>query len=285
LKTASFLNGLIQGNWKKDNSSSVLVDYPECGIRNNDTFNICPSDDPQSYLCSPRLGGLANASWSAECMWDCTWQDSNFVGKNYTWSEKETYFHYNITMTMPRVPKDLRCLDGCTTLRFPWTYDEGWNTSVLDCSNYKYSSFLGCYLVFGGYNGVFMSNYYFDRAIESCILAILEPELYQGATCDKLGVNLWIFNPYLNNSPNYTYSSLSRNPTRLEGPNTDVVASTGAVFGSDFVLLTKNVPNKNRHPWLCSLRTPGYKGTHRCGVTLLSGPPQEGFKKLFLIFL
>jgi len=139
--------------------------------------------------------------------------------------------------------------------------------------------------VFGGYNGVFMSNYYFDRAIESCILAILEPELYQGATCDKLGVNLWIFNPYLNNSPNYTYSSLSRNPTRLEGPNTDVVASTGAVFGSDFVLLTKNVPNKNRHPWLCSLRTPGYKGTHRCGVTLLSGPPQEGFIKLFLIFL
>ena len=25
------------------------------------------------------------------------------------------------------------------------------------------------------------------------------------------------------------------------------------------------------HPWACSLRTRGFRGRHRCGVTLLSG--------------
>ena len=26
-----------------------------------------------------------------------------------------------------------------------------------------------------------------------------------------------------------------------------------------------------QHPWACSLRTRGFRGRHRCGVTLLSG--------------
>ena len=29
--------------------------------------------------------------------------------------------------------------------------------------------------------------------------------------------------------------------------------------------------NSEHHPWACSLRTRGYRGRHRCGVTLLSG--------------
>ena len=29
------------------------------------------------------------------------------------------------------------------------------------------------------------------------------------------------------------------------------------------------------HPWQCSLRTRGFRGRHRCGVTLLSGPTEE----------
>ena len=31
----------------------------------------------------------------------------------------------------------------------------------------------------------------------------------------------------------------------------------------------------HQYPWLCSLRTRGYRGRHRCGVTLLSGPPDR----------
>ena len=29
------------------------------------------------------------------------------------------------------------------------------------------------------------------------------------------------------------------------------------------------------HPWLCSLRTRGFRGRHRCGLTLLSGPTED----------
>ena len=29
--------------------------------------------------------------------------------------------------------------------------------------------------------------------------------------------------------------------------------------------------NSQHHPWACSLRMRGYRGRHRCGVTLLSG--------------
>merc|ERR1719192_2840004 len=30
-----------------------------------------------------------------------------------------------------------------------------------------------------------------------------------------------------------------------------------------------------QHPWACSLRTRGFRGRHRCGVTLLSGPTYD----------
>ena len=43
---------------------------------------------------------------------------------------------------------------------------------------------------------------------------------------------------------------------------------TGAsVFPTDLDL----AENSQHHPWACSLRTRGYRGRHRCGVTLLSG--------------
>ena len=31
----------------------------------------------------------------------------------------------------------------------------------------------------------------------------------------------------------------------------------------------------HRYPWMCSIRTYGYNGRHRCGATLLSGPPKK----------
>ena len=29
--------------------------------------------------------------------------------------------------------------------------------------------------------------------------------------------------------------------------------------------------NSGHHPWACSLKTKGFRGRHKCGVTLLSG--------------
>ena len=31
----------------------------------------------------------------------------------------------------------------------------------------------------------------------------------------------------------------------------------------------------HHYPWMCSIRTRGYNGRHRCGATLLSGPPKK----------
>ena len=38
--------------------------------------------------------------------------------------------------------------------------------------------------------------------------------------------------------------------------------------------LTNGITSAN-HPWLCSLRTRGFRGRHRCGLTLLSGPTED----------
>ena len=101
-------------------------------------------------------------------------------------------------------------------------------------------------------------------AVESCILAELEPSLYPDGNCDQLGVNVRFFNYYL--LPPYLSNSLP-STHRIQGSATGPVSAFAGNFGNP-------VPIKNRYPWLCSLRTFGYRGFHRCGVTLLSAPPK-----------
>ena len=50
------------------------------------------------------------------------------------------------------------------------------------------------------------------------------------------------------------------------------VNNSNRIFGSSVspVTLLPIEPTRH-HPWLCSLRTRGFRGRHRCGVTLLSG--------------
>jgi hypothetical protein len=263
-------------------SSKLLEDYPDCGMRNNDTFNFPNTTE--------NLGGQATADWSAECLWDCNWQENPYMGKIYPVNLGEgVTLKLSIFISMPKVPVDLRCLHNCTDIKPP-TYIDFIRGEAWDCSVYSVN-FPTCYMVFTQYAvaiangtnlGTFVSKTYFHLAVEACYLALVEPSLYP-QNCDQLRVNLRVFNPYLP-SPPYLFGSLipsqaqkirnSNNITldreglnRLQGPATqEVVAIYGAGSGQ--------VPLKNRHPWLCSLRTPGYRGLHRCGVTLLSGPPR-----------
>ena len=185
-----------------------------------------------------------------------------YRNKHYNHS---TLLQVHLILSMPRVPLDLRCLDNCTDVDFP--------TNDVDCSNFPFGSFLGCYLSYKAQQfdnvsyGLFVSSTYFDLAVEACVLAILEPTFYPEGNCDQLGVNLRIFNQMLPSSAYLSNSLPGIATTRLQGPGTEDVVDFGGQLGLD-------VPLKNRHPWLCSLRTPGYRGVHRCGVTLLSGPPQ-----------
>ena len=244
---------------------SLLEDYPNCGIRNNDTF---------SFYDIPQYGNQATADWGAECLWDCDWIENPFVSQTYQYNDtKNDSLRFNIFVSMPKVPKDLGCLNNCTDVRLYPELSDKYLKEVVDCSKFALGSFLGCYLYYSRRNinestfemtfDKFISKTYFDLAVESCILAIIKHEVYPQGNCDQLGVNLRIFNPYLP-SPHLSNS----NPliTKLQGLGTTEVVFFGGLLGSDF-------PKKNRNPWLCSLRTPGFSGVHRCGVTLLSAPP------------
>ena len=252
-----------------NSTRNILEDYPNCGIRNNDTFNFNTLDGYNS----PLWGNESTADWSVECLWDCAWKDNPYVGRTYQYNDTSRGYltQVNITLSMPKVPVDLHCLTGCTDVNPPTLLDI-YRAEPWDCANFKYGSFLSCYIFYSQYfgkgyrldNGTFVSKTYFHLAVESCLLALLEPSLYPAGNCDQLGVNLRVYNPYLP-SP-YLFSSLP-NVTRLQGPATEEVAAFAGIGG-------QRAPLKNRHPWLCSLRTPGYRGVHRCGVTMLSGPPK-----------
>jgi hypothetical protein len=262
---AAYFLGTIFKLVQNGSRSYLLEDYPDCGIRNNDTFSFAQYDLQYNLTV---YGREATANWSVECLWDCTWKINPYVGKTYLFNDtKNPYLQVKITLAMPKIPEDLRCLDGCTDVLPPTLRD--YKTDLpFDCSNSTLGSFLGCYIynsqlygtdIYRDDNGTFLSSTYFHMAVESCIIAILQPDLYPEGNCDKLNVSLQVFNPLFYKKELY--------PTKLQGPGTEGVLSYGGPFGLDAFL-------KNRHPWLCSLRTVGYRGVHRCGVTLLSAPPK-----------
>ena len=279
----SNLNNLTQST--QASSKLVLEDFDKCGIRNNDTFNLCSKDNPTSIYCNKSLplGGGVTSDWSAECLWDCTWKLNPYRGQSITFRitpNDQNIDNAEIYSSVSKIPEDLRCLSDCTEKDFPaefWNYTAG-GYQTLDCSNfiitsYNYTNnnftqyrlyFESCYIRFRGYQLPFVSKTYFDMAVEFCILARVNPDLYNNANCDTLGVNLRIFNsllpaPFLSNSTTIS---------KVEGPSSDTVTA----FQNP--ILTAQDALKNRYPWQCSLRTAGYNGIHRCGVTLLSGPPK-----------
>jgi hypothetical protein len=219
--------------------------------------------------------GNPTANWSAECLWDCTWKINPYVGQYYRFIDpKNSELNIGIIFAMPKVPVDLRCLDGCTDIRLP-AYLDPQTLLEVDCGNSPLGSFLGCYMYYSNlYNQEppyiprdvpFLSSTYFHLAVESCVLAVLEPGLYPQGNCDEQGVHLRVYNPFV--GPPFLYSSLPLNSARLQGPASDGVLEFSAFYGL-------SPPATARYPWLCSLSTSGFRSRHRCGVTLLSAPPK-----------
>ncbi len=261
LNATSYLSNLPLPQKRSSSSNDVLEDFPDCGLMNNDTFSLCPKDDPNNEACQPQYGQFADANATVQCLWDCAWKENPHLGKSYTFVDPQNEnIRVNITSTMPKIPVDLKCLDGCTSTTFEWNYNSSTNTAEPDCRNYGNASFLGCYLsqayVRDRKNTWSILNY-FDMAVESCMLSILEKDLYPEGNCDKQGVDL------------FSHIQLTSQPdTKTFGPASSTVSvQSGFLRGYP-------VPLKNRYPWQCSLRTPGFTGVHRCGVTLISGPPR-----------
>ena len=79
-----------------------------------------------------------------------------------------------------------------------------------------------------------------------------------------------------------TTTTTTRAITRNDGDEGDRVENEGDVAfrleGASIYPTDLNYTEGQtsaHHPWQCSLRTRGYRGRHRCGVTLLSGPTEE----------
>ena len=121
----------------------------------------------------------------------------------------------------------------------------------------------------------FFASDYVDMAMEICRLSIspnaAEVNLYE-KDCTSLVVTLIELEDttrLLNgrkSKDRRNHRIISKPKSR---PNANVNSSDDTrLFGSS-IYPVERVPDSI--PWLCSLRTRGFRGRHRCGVTLLSG--------------
>ena len=79
------------------------------------------------------------------------------------------------------------------------------------------------------------------------------------------------------NSSSCYYFQISIFYTHRQSPGSsnDSRLTGATVFPVDII----DIVNAGHHPWACSLKTSGFRGRHKCGVTLLSG---TGWIKVFL---
>ena len=73
------------------------------------------------------------------------------------------------------------------------------------------------------------------------------------------------------NNSTYNAKELFTLFERTIGDDGDKLGAGATVYPVD----TYDDINSRHHPWACSLRTKGFRGRHRCGVTLLSGPTEQ----------
>ena len=69
------------------------------------------------------------------------------------------------------------------------------------------------------------------------------------------------------------YQQVPLRPNKGKRKKEDNRLEGASIYPSDLDYLSGQT--SALHPWLCSLRTRGFRGRHRCGVTLLSGPTED----------
>ena len=128
------------------------------------------------------------------------------------------------------------------------------------------------------------TNNYFDIKMEVCLLARMFDDMKDDNNKDCEDLNFNFMDGVLDQTaiPADYCSKLRRAVTRNEGDEGDRVKNEGDVAfrleGASIYPTDLNFTEGQtsaHHPWQCSLRTRGYRGRHRCGVTLLSGPTEE----------
>jgi len=225
------------------------------------------------------------------CLWDCDWKHNPFYSTGVTDFSFDDVFPFEngrivtvkTLITLPRIPKDLTCLSDCFL-----------SIEVINCINCCSNSTCSplysapdvttcsfrCYAAFKtflqgqtGDSRLFFASDYIDMAMEFCRISFapqaVAMNLYEDdcSSIKQFTINKEVARPFKRTkSKNHRITS---QPKMTEKKVVNSVNNNTRLFGSSIYPLLR-VPDAN--PWLCSLRTRGFRGRHRCGVTLLSGP-------------
>jgi len=235
-QTVLYLAKLPQLISQASGTGPVLRDYPDCGVRNNRTV----------------------PNWTEECLWDCAWMENPYFGREY--NDTLNGGPFIIKVDMPKIPRDLRCLNGCVydSVKF-----QNVDFTSVDCSQSRMGKFLCAYYFFLNYQDSTIEMDYFYLAAQACMLSVLEPAAYPAGSCLDQHVFLGIHNLPSNKA---TFSlSGSRSQLVDGGGGSTVYWSNARLVGPITDVTGDNLHDAaNTHPWLCSLRTPSYRGRYIC---------------------
>ena len=110
-------------------------------------------------------------------------------------------------------------------------------------------------------------------AVEFCRLALttsaIETNLFPNGDCSSFAIERLNTNPFRGKPGKSLENIIGGNYKEVENLHDDT-----RIFGAS-VYPVDSVADTGFSPWLCSLRTRGFRGRHRCGVTLLSGMSSE----------
>ena len=112
-------------------------------------------------------------------------------------------------------------------------------------------------------------------AVEFCRLALTQTaiatNLFPNGDCSSFTIERLNTNPF-RGKPGKSFEAqniIGGNYKEVDNLHDDTRIFGASVFPVD------GVADTGFSPWLCSLRTRGFRGRHRCGVTLLSGMSSE----------
>ena len=123
-----------------------------------------------------------------------------------------------------------------------------------------------------GDSRLFFASDYIDMAMELCRISFapqaIAMNLYEDdcSSIKQFTINKEVARPFKRTKAKN--HRITNQPKTTEKKIVNSVNNNTRLFGSSIYPLTR-VADAN--PWLCSLRTRGFRGRHRCGVTLLSG--------------
>jgi len=274
----------------------VLTDFEDCGERGtiqssepdtSDYNDFYDYYDPWVYnetSDTPDVG--------TNCLWDCKWKFNPYFKSILSWEINITdkVDTVAVFMTSPRIPTDLTCLKDCfpnKENKYLKKCTDELSLSQNDDGRYdRYIRVLNCIVMKRKRERKEKS---LDTVEQRNFLNIF-PERRKGKVASNKCVRPdcgWYIRAANPSDLALEFCLLACKGLDFCDPNTQIFEDDCAFLAELIDDSKKNVndvktfgssttlSNTTYNPWLCSLKEKGFRGRHRCGVTMLSGPPHQ----------